>query len=163
MVKHTPLDPRAEPGSSLTSTPGEAAWETPPTNIEPDKILSNLWKQLTKPKNAEKMLSLLGTKRITAKELVQTNLMALFVNGEANPDGIMAIGQAHLAQVVALAERYKKNNPGFSYKIGPEKNKKHEDEMIQIAMLGNKPPKKKIEEDIPEVTKSGGLMSPRMG
>ena len=76
------------PGESLTTTPGNSAWETPPQYTDIEDAQDAIWKGLTKPRTIDTLI-MLAKQGVDVQSFTQMILMAAFQEGKITPDMVM--------------------------------------------------------------------------
>lgn len=91
------------PGQSLTTEPGNAAWERPPQFVDPAIALEFIWEQLTKPRRAHHIGKMLRS-GVPAEYIARSVVFAGFASGQWSPDVALAIARPVLYQIAAIGE-----------------------------------------------------------
>ena len=76
---------RAIPGYSLTQPKGKFPWDSPPREVDPDIIMSDMLDKLETGNNKEEFVKLMFA-GVSIEEIVNTVMMAGFAEGQFSPD-----------------------------------------------------------------------------
>jgi hypothetical protein len=77
---------RPIPGESLTDAPlGDRAWEGPPRNTDPDKVINDIVKKLENPENLDPLLDAINA-GVPVETIINTWAIEGFSRGEFTPD-----------------------------------------------------------------------------
>lgn len=92
----------AVPGQSLTDTPGNAKWESPPQYTNLEEAADYIFTQLNRPKNLSKVLAFLDV-GVPVEAITNTILFAGFSEGKWTPDLAMLLVQPVAIQLIGIA------------------------------------------------------------
>ena len=149
------------PGQSLTDTPKNWAWETPPRFTNPEKAAQFIWGKLHKKDTASKILILLEA-GVSVETLTKVIIFSGFIEGAYTPDVaflitpiiekmILAMGKAAKVEKIKLSRPKEKQTKKILESIF-----KSRDVNEDIMALEMKDKQKKTEEN---KNNNKGLMS----
>lgn len=92
------------PGQSLTDTPKNAKWERPPQFTDLEEACNYVFEQMTKPRNAEVMITLLE-KGVPIEALVRTIVFGGFAEGKWSVDLAMLMVKPVMYQMAGVAAK----------------------------------------------------------
>jgi hypothetical protein len=144
------------PGQSLTRAPGASPWEKPPQYVDPDDAMDFLFKQVTEPKHAHKLLALIGAGG-TLSAIVGTILMGGFMEGKWTPDVAILLVKPLTHLLIQLCNMYE-----VEYDTG-EEEEEFDPAFLQLANSDiDKEEKLSMDKSVSEAeAELGGLMGPR--
>jgi len=155
MAKYNSFD-AAVPGQSLTDTPKNAKWERPPQFTDLEKACNYVFDQMTKPRNAEVLITLLE-KGVPIEALVRTIVFGGFAEGKWSVDLAMLMVKPVMYQMAGVAAKLGMRNVRMRL---PNNQDIQALAKIHAINFDNKP-RGDIMKPIEDIAmESGGLMSP---
>lgn len=147
------------PGQSLTKEPGASPWEKPPQFHDPDEAMDFLFKQITEPTHAHKLLALIES-GVTISSIVGTLLQGGFMEGKWTPDVAVLLIKPLTHLLIKLCDMHE-----IEYEVG-EKKEEIDNAFMQLVDTKNRK-KDQVEADkaVKETETAlegfNGLMAPR--
>ena len=92
------------PGQSLTDTPGNAAWEHPPTMVDPNEVVQYIHDNLMKPRNL-KEFGFTVKSGATIEEIAKTVLFSGFMEGKWSVDAALIAYNAVIIMLGSVAKK----------------------------------------------------------
>ena len=151
------------PGESLTKTPGNAAWETPPQYTDVEEAAEYIWDKLHEEKFLDQIVSFLAND-VPIEAIARMILFGGFVEGKWTQDVDVLLSEIVFKQIMAIGMNAGVKNMKMFLK--DTSNNQFHKEFIQFKMEKDEAPKvsedkkiKKFSEEIKKELEPSGLMA----